>query len=315
MRPDFFIVGAPRCGTTSLYHYLGQHPQVQMSTRKEPGFFHFVDAATQPNFAELSRTLGQEHADESKKNYQRARAMAITERKGYQLLWSPASSERRRGEATPTYLFDRRALESIRRELPTAKALVILRNPVERAYSEYLQLLRKGVEPLDTFANALDREPDAVDEFWWGARSYVRSGLYADRLEHCLTLFGQQGVRVILTEDLAARPVETLQEVAGFLAVDPSFDGFDTSMRHKPGFVPRPDLAVRVARSPGLLRAVARTVIPGSVRSWLWKQVMGRHKISPPPLDEASRQRLADRFRASTQRLEELIDRDLSHWS
>jgi hypothetical protein len=312
MKVDFFIAGAPRCGTTSLYHYLAQHPEIEMSTQKEPAFFHFLYPA--PDFRLLGTAFESKHIRESENNYRYARALAVTNEAAYEKLWTEGTGVLRRGEATPTYLFDIHALEQIEKAIPSARLVVLLRDPVTRAYSEYMQLLRKGVERFDSFGAALDREPETIDEFWWGARSYVRSGLYARALERCFSLFGRKAVEVVLTDDLTTNPSETLAKITTFLEIA-TFPAIDTSIRHKRGFVPKPDPLVRIARSRGFLRSVAHRVLPADMRSQMWRRIMHRRTEDAPPLDPDSRDRLADRFRDSNRRLAELIERDLSHWS
>lgn len=306
-------MGAPRSGTTSLSQYLNQHPQVRMSARKEPAYFHFVDTTRQPDFALLARIHGNGLLAESKENYHRAQKMAITSPDKYSELWSNASTNSCKGEATPTYLFDPVAMTSIRERLTSCKGLIILRNPVERAYSEYLQHLGKGFEKAKTFAEALSLEPVEVDDFWWGSRSYVRSGLYVDHVLRAFALFGSENIFVLLTDDLANDPHGTLGEIATFLDIDSEFD-FDTSTRHNPAHVPNPDLAVRLARSQSPIRTIAHRVLPDSVRSKLWRRVMRRREAEIPEFDSQSHSSLASIFIPSVSRLAKVIDRDLAHW-
>lgn len=313
MHPDFFILGAPRSGTTSLAHYLNQHPRVRMSTRKEPGYFHFVDSQRQPDFASLAISHGTDLLAESQENYFRARTMAVSSPEKYSELWVNAPADACRGEATPTYLCDPVALISIRERVTRCKSLIVLRNPIERAYSEYLQHLGKGLEDAETFPEALSLEPVKVGDFWWGSRSYIRSGFYVDHVIHAVDLFGSENVLILLTDDLAKEPQHTLERIARFLEVDPDFE-FDTSTKHNPAYVPKPDLAVRVARSDGLLRTTARQVLPDKVRSRLWRKIMRRGEAEKPILDGSTRASLVSVFRPSVGRLSTVIDRDLSHW-
>ena len=306
-------MGAPRSGTTSLSQYLNQHPQVRMSSRKEPAYFHFVDTTSQPDFPLLARTHGHDLLAESEENYYRAQGMAITDPNKYSELWSHESTPIFKGEATPTYLFDPVAMTSIRESITSCKGLVILRNPIERAYSEYLQHLGKGFEKAGTFAEALSLEPVDVDDFWWGSRSYVRSGLYVDHVLRAFDLFGKENILVLLTDDLANDPHGTLREIATFLDIDSEFE-FDTSTKHNPAHVPIPDLAVRVARSQGPLRTMARRVLPDAIRSKLWRRVMWRGEAQIPEFDSETRSSLTSLFSPSVSRLAKVIDRDLSPW-
>jgi hypothetical protein len=310
-QPDFLVVAAPRCGTTSLYSYLQQHPQIQMSRQKEPAFFHFVHGV--PAFEEMADRYGRDRLTESVQRYQRVRTRAVTNPSLYSAMWTDDSSVLMRGEATPTYLFDPATVSFIRKELPIVKAILLLRNPVDRAYSQYLQYLRHGFETIYDFEQALNQEPVEVEAFWWGERRYLRTGLYGQNLERWFRLFGQSSVRVFLYEDLDRDPVALLNDVVQFLGVDESHT-FDTSVRRSTAFVPEPNLAVRITRSEGSLKRLGRVMVPDRMRNRLYKRIIYRRQIVAPPLLRETRDRLTDFFRSDVRRLQELIDRDLSSW-
>src|SRR3712207_6354190 len=130
--PNFLIIGAMKSGTTALYYYLEQHPEIYMSPVKEPNFFSSQE---------------QENA-----------ADAVTDIGTYQHLFRGVSGEKAIGEASHSYLYEPGAAAEIRRYLPEAKLIAILRNPIDRAYSHFLHMVRSGTEPLDDFAQALQEE-------------------------------------------------------------------------------------------------------------------------------------------------------------
>ena len=143
--PNFFIVGAQKAGTTSLYHYLNQHPQVYMSPIKEPFFFdHELSAGGQV----VRREFGGRR--------QPPRFANIEE---YSALFDGVGDEKAIGEATPLYIYAPGTPERIERYVPGAKSIALLRHPADRAYSAFLYAVRIGAEPLTDFAQALRAEP------------------------------------------------------------------------------------------------------------------------------------------------------------
>src|SRR3712207_4104321 len=127
--PNFLVIGAMKSGTTALYYYLEQHPEIYMSPVKEPNFF------SQENAADTVTHIGT-----------------------YEQLFKGASGKKAIGEASHSYLYEPRAAAEIRRYVPKVKLIAILRNPIDRAYSHFLHMVRSGTEPLDDFAQALREE-------------------------------------------------------------------------------------------------------------------------------------------------------------
>jgi hypothetical protein len=307
--PDFVIAGAPRSGTTSLYSYLRQHPSIQMSRKKEPAHFHFL--YPRPDFERLALRHGNEHLAESITHYDRTMRNAVVDRNLYEQLWS--HSPGLRGEATPTYLFDSNALENLRRVSPQSKLILLLRNPVDRAYSQYLQYRRNGFEEYPSFEQALRHEPADIETFWWGKRRYLRLGLYARPVENCLRLFGGN-VAIHFYEDMQSGPGALVAKVLSFLEVDPVGE-IDTSYRHKTAFVAGNGSMVRLVQSGGVLRGLARKFLPQETRRRFYHYIMQHNAKIPPPFDQKTRRRLTQFFEADVRQLERLVDRDLSLWT
>jgi hypothetical protein len=311
VQPDFFLAAAPRSGTTSVFNYLLQHPRIAMSRKKEPAYFHF--AYPRPDFAELAREHGPGHLSESIGHYDRTRSVAVTEQQEYDNLWPEQDSASILGEATPTYMYDANALDLIRKSNPTAKLILLLRNPVDRAYSQYLQYLRHGFESIYHFEEALKQEPVEIEAFWWGQRRYRRMGLYAAHVERCMNSFADGNVGVFLYEDLAVRPHRTVEAIVRFLGIDDPF-AFDTSAQYKAAFVPAPSFAVRMAHSEGVLKRTARTLLPSRLRNRVYRHLVYRQSIDPPALQPETRRALIDFFLPDVVRLEGLLGRELSSW-
>ena len=206
--PNFFIVGAQKAGTTSLYHYLNQHPQVYMSPIKEPFFFdHEMDSK------------GRVVRREFEGHRQPPRFTNIEE---YSTLFEAARGEKAIGEATPLYIYAPGTAERIERYVPGAKSIVLLRNPADRAYSAFLYAVRIGAEPLTDFAQALREEPLRIRNRWHYIFHYRSRGLYYQQLKRYYEVFGRERLGVWLYEDMREDPAGVAQSVFCLLYTSPS---------------------------------------------------------------------------------------------
>jgi hypothetical protein len=208
--PDALVIGAQRSGTSSIYKYLGAHPQVVPSIRKEIEYFstsfHEGEAWYRAHFPlEARRVLHRRLTDRPVRTF----------------------------EATPDYLLDPRAAQRAAERLPSARIIALLRNPVDRAFSHYLHSRRLGFEPLD-FAQAIAEEPKRLageyerllEDPTYQARSlrrysYVERGRYAEQLVRWLDAFPREAILVMRFEDLVERPGSVLTQIESFLAIDP----------------------------------------------------------------------------------------------
>src|SRR4051812_23430938 len=204
--PDFLLAGAPKAGTTALHVALAAHPQVFMSTPKEPKFF-LTDDDTRP----IARG-GPGDAQTIRKQ--------IWRRTEYEALFDAAPPGALRGESTTLYLQDRAAHRRIATTVPSAKIVVVLRDPVDRAHSNWTHLRSAGLEPEADFlrACALDRvrARDGWAPFW----GYVTVGRYGEQLEHLFSVFPRDQVLVVFYRDLREHPQSTLDDVCGFLGIE-----------------------------------------------------------------------------------------------
>ncbi len=216
--PNFFIVGAQKAGTTSLYHYLNQHPQVYMSPIKEPFFFdHELDSK-----GEVVRREFEGHRQPPR----------FTNIEEYSALFEGVRGEKAIGEATPLYIYAPGTAGRIERYVPGAKSIALLRNPADRAYSAFLYAVRMGVEPLTDFAQALREEPFRMRNRWHYVFHYRSRGLYYQQLKRYDEVFGRERLGVGLYEDMREDPAGVAQSVFRFLEVDDTFaPGAYLSMR------------------------------------------------------------------------------------
>ena len=210
--PDFVIIGAARCGTTSLHAYLREHPQVFMSSEKETDYF----------------SLGDLPSDEVPALAAPWRAKTRAE---YEAFFRDAGDAHAVGEASPTYLFYPRSAERLRQAIPDAKLICVLRDPVERAYSHFALARKMGFETETDFEAAVARE----DERWRTDRSmrftYTRASFYHDGLAEFLARFPRERILVLRFEDLSADTAGAMRRIHAFVGVDPDFVA-DVAVRH-----------------------------------------------------------------------------------
>jgi Sulfotransferase domain len=243
--PGFLILGAQKAGTTSLHEYLCEHPLVSSSTVKE---VHYFDLA-------YARGPGWYRAH----------------------FHVPRQVDEIAGEASPYYLFHPLVAERVARDLPAAKLIVLLRNPIERAYSHHNHERALGFETLG-FEQAIAREPERLrgeeerilsepgySSFAHQHHSYIARGRYAEQLERWFARIGRERILVLAAEELFERPAEAVLTAQRFLGLEP---------------LPPSDLTARNARSYA-------------------------------PLDDDARQRLREAFKPHNERLYGLLGRDL----
>lgn len=198
--PNFLVIGAAKAGTTSLYHYLRQHPDIFMSALKEPQYFCADDEIRVPH--------------------------AIRTRREYERLFEDGASRKARGEASPQYVRSATACDRIAADLPGVRLIVSLRNPADRAYSSYLGALKNG------------RERRTADEAMRPGTFYFETSRYHPQLARYFARFPPARIKVLLFDDLIADARAVVREISRFLDVDAAFDA-DVSTRHNPALVPR----------------------------------------------------------------------------
>lgn len=294
--PNFLLIGAAKAGTTSLYHYLGQHPEVYMSPVKEPNFLAFAPGET-------AHYRGPLDAERLSRPY-------TIDRAAYERLFDGVAGQRAVGEASHWYLYHPGAPARMRQIVPEARLLAVLRNPVDRAYSTYLHLRRTGQETLPTFTAALDAEAGRIADGWaWG--HYTRRGFYHAQLQRVYAAFPAAQVHVMLYDDLQADPLKLMQDAYRFLGVDPTFVP-DLSLRFQQSGIPKHPWVERLLSAPIPLKKTLRTVLPP--RFYRLKQDLQKRNLVRPPLPPEVRRRLLACFRDDVLHLQDLLNRDLSAW-
>lgn len=294
--PNFIVIGAPRAGTTSLYFTLGQHPQVHLSPVKEPRYFAFAGE---------NLTFRGPGDDQS---YNRS----VTSREVYEGLFRPLPCHRAIGEMSTCYLLTPAAPERIHRLIPHTRLIAILRQPADRAYSNYLLMRRLGFETCADFRAALADEPRRMKENWAPVWYYRQRSRYCDSLRRYQKLFPPERIRIFLFEDLLNTPEAMLQDLYRFLELDEPKPALRLE-RHNDGGIPRSVRVDRLVSRPHPLKPFLRLLLPGSLRRRLGLRFI-RWNNRRLPLDPELRNRLTGEFREDILELQDLTGRDLSHW-
>ncbi len=291
--PNFLVIGAAKAGTTALHFYLAQHPQIYMSETKEIRFFPFENQSI--NFCGPDANP----------------ALFVTKIEDYRAFFEAGADYPARGESSTIYLYFARSAERIRHHLPDVKLIVILRHPADRAYSHYLMLKRDGFEHL-SFREALEAEDQRVSDNWAPNWHFRRRGYYAAQLKPYLNIFEREQLRIYLYEDFTSDTIGVLQDIFRFLDVTDTFVA-DTSTRHNESRIPRSPALHAFLAERRSTKNLFKPLVPFQLRKRI-KGHINRRNLVKPPLNEDLRRRLIELYREDINRLQDMLQRDLSHW-
>lgn len=296
--PNFFIIGAPKCGTTSLYEYLRRHPNVFMPELKEPHFFA-TDLVT---------------------------FHYVTSMEEYLDLFAPSTPTHLRvGEASASYLRSEAAARNIRDLNPDAKLIAMFRNPLDMVPSMHSQLLYWSEDTVEDFETAwrlqerrgqgLDIPKTCREPFWLQYADVARFGTQAERL---LSVFPASQVKLILFDDFSASPRAVYNEVIDFLDL-PNDNPADFPRTNENKRAKNPWLRDFIRKPPPLLRqtylSLKRTLGPSIVAPFKEKLLdLNTVRERRAPLSPALRAEMIETFRDEVDHLARIMKRDLSHW-
>jgi hypothetical protein len=293
-KPNLFLVGAPKCGTTALYSYLRRHPEVFMSAVKEPQFFAVDIFAAQRNVRTLSDYLN---------------------------CFAGANGHKRIGEASTAYLGSGTAAQEINAFSPSAKIIIMLRNPVDVMYAEHSERVFSNMEHIRNFEIAVA----SSEKRKWHAGAYKGEevfalgyrelSLFAQAVKKYFDVFGRENVHVIVFDDFRNNPASVFAEVLHFLEVGPApqIEYSVTNANRRARSTAVQDL---IRHPPKRMRGIARTILSRRVRSAIGRFVQNLNIVYAPrpPMGEQLRTRLQRECRPDIEELSCLLRRDLTHW-
>ena len=311
-QPNFFLVGAPKAGSTSLYHHLRQHPEIYMSPIKEPSYFSLE--MRPENFAPVYRPHAYRRIEETREFLRGPMnppitAGIVTTWEDYLRLFTAAKNHRAVGEASVGYMVSPYAAEAIAGRIPEARILMILRSPVDRAFSHYLYMLSEGLieQSFRQYVRACLRhrgEGLGIHE------PFLDMGFYAGQVQRYLSRFPRDRVRIWTYEDYVACPRELLRTIFRFIGVEEGFEP-DMSVRYHQPRIPKMVSSARVLRW-ARMTAFSRKVLPARARAAarnVFYSLPGEVKM-----DAADRALMLEFYSSDIRRLEKILDRDLSGW-
>jgi hypothetical protein len=297
--PDFLVAGVPKAGTTALHAALAQHPGLYLSAIKEPKFF-LTDGPPPTRGGPGDALTYREH---------------IWQRDRYEALFDSAPPGALKGESTPLYLYAPVALRRISKLIPAVKLVIIIRDPVERAHSNWTHLWSAGLEPERDFLRACAEEERRIRAGWASFWHYTGLSMYGRQLKQAFDLFPRENVLVIRYRSLVDEPVSTLDRIAGFLGVE---QGILTEIPRE-NVTAHPEhtfthLAVSLAMRAG--DAVGRAVPGDTVTSAMHRleRYLQRGNRERQPLSWDQRQALLPMFTDDVRLLERLLGEDFSDW-
>jgi Sulfotransferase family len=297
--PNFFVAGAPKAGTTALHAALARHPDLYMSAVKEPKFF-LTDGPPPAQGGPGDAKTYREH---------------IWRRADYEALFDGARAGALLGESTPFYLYSRAAQQRIRALIPAARMIIVLRDPVERAHSNWTHLWSAGLDPIGDFVRACDAEDRRIAAGWADFWRYKRLGLYGAQIQHLYSVFPADQVLLLRYRELLADPPGTLNRICVFLGVSQG----QISDLPRENVTAHPDHTRRHRYLSRVLRAgsAVTTALPGHPAKTVIDRLEGslqRGATPRRPLTWAQRQALIPFFEADVRQLEDLTGDDFSGW-
>jgi hypothetical protein len=277
-RPNFLIIGDVKAGTTSLYSYLRQHPDIYMPELKELRYFAY---------------------DAENPYHVRSQNYGVRDLEDYLHFFAQCGNEHAIGEASPNYLRSPGAASRIQRQLGDVRLIVSLRHPADRLYSLYQMHVRAGGKHLAFDETAFGREA-----------TWIKGNFYWPELLRFYELFPREQIHVVLFDDLKTRTAEVVQDLYRFLGVDPTFKPV-LERQNEGGGTPKSAAVYSV-----VLKARDRLKRLGVVPSGLrrrWRRLR-KHLLEQNEMPETVRRKIIDICREDIHRTEKLIRRDLSAW-
>lgn len=300
--PDFLVIGAPKAGSTAVHAALVRHPQLFLSNPKEPKYFMTGDA--RPPRSE-HRGPGDAHS---------AREW-VWRRDRYERLFEPAPPGTLKGESTPFYLWDRAAHFRILHTIPDVRMIAVIRDPIDRAHSNWAHLYSDGLEPECHFMAAVAREPERVAAGYAPFWRYLELGRYGEQFAHLFELFSREQVHVVRYRELVEEPTETLDAICAFLGVDtgvlteippsnPSGWSAHTPVNSALRMAVRAGATAGSYAHPRLWRSAERRIV----------RLLKRGEASRPRPTVDDRRALIEQFRGDIAVLEQQLGRSFQDW-
>ncbi|NNC82910.1 MAG: sulfotransferase [Flavobacteriales bacterium] len=307
-KTDFFVVGVVKGGTTSLYTYLQQHPAIYLPPIKEINHFSQADIHEEEFLPAYAKDVAMDlpsYLDSGMKEM--VHIAHVNDPEDYSRLYAPARPDQEKGDISNSYMVCPSAAQAIHRHNPEARIIAVLRNPVRRAWSQYLMNLREAKTHSNSFREELIQD-DGLEKKGWGVNhQYLHLGNYHDQLKPYIDLFGKEQCLVLLFEEYTDDLEGTLQTICRFLGVDENFP-FQTDLQRNSASLPRHAGLNRWLVNTGIMHGVKR-MVPRGLRAKVADLMYTTKDL--PQMGEDDKAWLVDHYREEVERLSRLLGRDL----
>ena len=293
--PNFLIVGAAKSGTTSLYYYLKEHPEICISKNIKETFFF----------------TGKDFKDVNKESCNYGR-YAVTSLERYKLLFNHCANKKVRGEVCVAYLFFyKESIQNIKKILSDkVKIIIVLRNPIDTAFSNYLHHVRDGCEK-ETFEKALSLEKERKRKKWWWGYYLIEAGMYYDQVKAYLENFSE--VKIYLYDDLKKDPLSLVQDIYRFLEVNDSFTPKSLGIKYNVSGIPKNRFFYEIIFKSNPIKSVITPFIPRNLREKIIA-IASQKLLKKPQMKPETREYLKELYQEDVLKLQGLIKKDLTHW-
>ncbi len=298
--PEFFIVGSPKCGTSAMFAYLSEHPDIFMPAFKEPHYY-----GSDLKWADEYPSISVRNTEDFHKQFE------------------DAKPEQKVGEGSIWYLWSKKAATEIYEACPHAKHIIMLRNPVEMMYSLHNNFIISHNEDIEIFEDALDAEEDRAkgnripDSAWFPeALQYRKVCHYSEQIERYINVFGKENILVLLFDDFIKETPEIYKKTLQFLDVRDDFVPDFKQVNVAKGFRSK-TLHNLLGKPPKSFKWAVKKILPQKIRPVVASLLKTANKTiaTKQPINEETRKKINQEFLPEFDRLSKLLDRDLSCWS
>ena len=294
--PDFAVIGAARSGTTAIHAYLRQCPEIFMPDVKEPNFFAYQDqdlAVTGPGADMINNS--------------------ITRLADYQALFAAAPAGAIKGEASPLYLFEPAAPKNAAKLVPNLRIVVILRNPIEQAYSHYQYARKLAIEKEPNFKRALMKEGARIQRGWQPLFGYSQFPRYGTQLNRWFKYFPRDQFFIRTYEEFQENPIQTMKDMARFIGVKNDFVP-DMNKRLNAGGQPRSTFVQNFLYKKNPITSAVGLVVPQQTRLAIRDWLGSFNTRADIAMSEDARDVLRERLAGEILETGRIIGRDMRYW-
>ena len=309
-KPNFFIVGAAKSGTTSLYNYLDQHPDVYMSPIKEPHYFSKDIKMSDFNEEYKKRVEFDISSYLSKDKLEKKHILHIENLDDYLQLFRENNNEKCLGEVSNGYLFSKVAAQEIYDFNPNAKIIIILRNPIERAFSHWIMGIQLGIVKNKSFFEQTKNDYSHSKKGWGQSHLFIELGLYYEQIKRYFDVFPSENIKVFIFDDLKNNSKNVKNELFDFLNIG-KLESIDFTKKYNVTRLPKNKLISMITNNRFIKNSL-RGILTENRKIFLKNMLYSKDSI--PILTNNDRHKLLPYFINDIKKLEKLLERKLDSW-